>query len=169
LHFDLNGSDLDAAEPNAERCEKACYDCLLSYANQPEHALLDRHAVLPLLLPLADSTTVPLHQAMSEAAPVGGGVEHPFLRLLREHGYREPSEADVLVPEARARPDFVYRMADGAIGVFVELDDRHGELTDEDAEERLAAQGGWRVIRFRRDDDWLAQLQRLPTVFGSPR
>ncbi len=169
LHFDLNGTDLDAADPSAERCEKACYDCLLSYANQPEHALLDRHVVLPLLLPLADSTTVPQHQAITQDAPIVGSTGHPFLRLLREHGYREPSEADVLVPEAQARPDFIYRMADGAIGVFVELDDSHGELADEDAEERLAAHGGWRVIRFRRDDDWLAQIRRLPTVFGSPR
>ena len=33
-----------------ERCERACYDCLLSYGNQFEHALIDRHAIRDLLL-----------------------------------------------------------------------------------------------------------------------
>jgi hypothetical protein len=31
----------------------ACYDCLLSYTNQPDHRILDRFAVRDLLLRLA--------------------------------------------------------------------------------------------------------------------
>ena len=28
-----------------EDCEAACYDCLMSYGNQPDHRLLDRQAI----------------------------------------------------------------------------------------------------------------------------
>ncbi len=36
-------------------CEAACYDCLMSYRNQPDHQLLDRQEILGLLLRLAQS------------------------------------------------------------------------------------------------------------------
>lgn len=36
-------------------CERACYDCLLSYYNQRDHELLNRHLILPLLRDLYDS------------------------------------------------------------------------------------------------------------------
>ncbi|WP_233159694.1 DEAD/DEAH box helicase [Actinophytocola xanthii] len=44
-HFDPDtgedlGGDLD---DTGERCARACYDCLLSYANQGSHLLIDRH------------------------------------------------------------------------------------------------------------------------------
>ncbi|RME75099.1 MAG: DUF1998 domain-containing protein, partial [Chloroflexi bacterium] len=35
-----------------EHCARACYDCLLSYTNQYDHLLLDRHLVRDLLLKL---------------------------------------------------------------------------------------------------------------------
>ena len=45
LHFDPDtGEDLGPRRQDAtERCEHGCYDCLLSFANQSEHALIDRH------------------------------------------------------------------------------------------------------------------------------
>lgn len=53
-HFDSDtGEDLEHAPGVTERCEAACYDCLLSYGNQRDHRLLDRHAVKDLLLALA--------------------------------------------------------------------------------------------------------------------
>lgn len=38
-HFDPSGRDLK------EECRQACYECLLSYANQLESHLLDRHRI----------------------------------------------------------------------------------------------------------------------------
>src|SRR4030042_1341703 len=40
-HFDPeSGSDLGKAEHAEENCQAACYDCLLSYYNQPAHPAL---------------------------------------------------------------------------------------------------------------------------------
>ena len=45
-HFDPDtGDDLRHAPGAREDCEAACYDCLLSYANQRDHRLLDRIAI----------------------------------------------------------------------------------------------------------------------------
>ena len=35
LHFEPDGTDMGKAEGARERCEKACYDCLLSYGIRP--------------------------------------------------------------------------------------------------------------------------------------
>ena len=46
LHYDPEtGEDLRHAPRAREDCEAACYDCLMSYANQSDHLLLDRHAI----------------------------------------------------------------------------------------------------------------------------
>jgi hypothetical protein len=51
LHFDPSGGQ---ALPDWEaRCTAACYDCLLSYSNQPDHRYLDRHKVNEFLLLLS--------------------------------------------------------------------------------------------------------------------
>src|SRR5262245_51477853 len=45
-HFDPDsGEDRRRAERAAEDCEAACYDCLMSYTNQPAHGRLDRQRV----------------------------------------------------------------------------------------------------------------------------
>ena len=50
LHFDPDtGTDRSRAEHAREDCAQACYDCLLSYANQWDHQHLDRHTVIGLL------------------------------------------------------------------------------------------------------------------------
>ena len=54
-HFDSEGEDLDHAPNSEENCISACYDCLMSYSNQLDHALLDRHEIRDLLLQLASS------------------------------------------------------------------------------------------------------------------
>ncbi len=51
-HFDGDGNDL---KPN---CVAACYECLLSFSNQNEAWVLDRHKIRDLLLELAQSRTL---------------------------------------------------------------------------------------------------------------
>jgi hypothetical protein len=55
LHFETTGEELPGWK---ERCPAACYDCLLSYANQVDHRYLDRHHVRDFLLRLARSVPV---------------------------------------------------------------------------------------------------------------
>ncbi len=52
-HFDpVSGADRRRAPGASEDCEAACYDCLMSYANQVQHLVLDRHLVRDHLLAL---------------------------------------------------------------------------------------------------------------------
>ena len=55
-HFDPDtGEDRGHAPGAREPCEAACYDCLMSYTNQPDHKLLDRKLLAPLLLALVEA------------------------------------------------------------------------------------------------------------------
>jgi superfamily II DNA/RNA helicase len=174
LHFDLNGHDRGSAQPGTERCERACYDCLLSYGNQPDHLLLDRHSIVTMLRDLADATTVPTAPAQGAISPPpdtpfnGVVSEHPFINLLRAKGARLPDAVNMLVEDAQARPHFVYNLDIVWYGVFI--DDGHNDpLTDEDAEERLLARPRWHVLRLHEGEDWAAVIDRMPTVFGGAR
>jgi hypothetical protein len=172
LHFDQDGRDRGSAQPGIERCERACYDCLLSYGNQPDHLLLDRHSIVTMLRDLADATTAPSAPAPGTIPPGylpnGAASDHPFLALLRAKGARFPDAEDVFVEEAQARPHFVYDVALGRYGVFI--DDGHNDpLTNEDAEDRLLARPRWHALRLHEGEDWAAVIDRMPTVFGGGR
>ncbi|MGH3815624.1 MAG: helicase-related protein, partial [Pseudonocardiaceae bacterium] len=58
-HFDPDtGEDRGGIlDRTGERCARACYDCLLSYRNQGNHLLIDRHLARDLLLACATGQT----------------------------------------------------------------------------------------------------------------
>jgi hypothetical protein len=177
-HFDPDtGADLggvDAAHP----CAKGCYDCLLSYANQLVHPLIDRHEAVGLLMALAGAATLPAgrgrsrtEQSMALIDQADSTLEADFVQWLKDHGYRLPDEAQTLVGAAMARPDFIYRLASGSVAVFVDgpvHDDQTIAERDDRARDRLE-DAGWYVIRARYDDDWQQLADSNPTVFGEGR
>jgi hypothetical protein len=176
LHFDpATGDDLGHAEGTDERCEQGCYDCLLSFGNQAEHALIDRHRVHDLLIELSSTTTgagaggqsrsdlVRELKAMSDS-----DLERRFVEWIDEHGFRLPDRAQVHVVGADARPDFVYDLPSGPIAVFVDgpvHDAPTHAARDVAAGERLF-DGGWDVVRVPHDADWSKITAERPTVFG---
>ncbi|KWX01822.1 DEAD/DEAH box helicase domain protein [Carbonactinospora thermoautotrophica] len=187
MHVDPEtGADLGHAPGARERCERGCYDCLLSYGNQADHARIDRLAAVDLLRAL---TAAEVRATGGSAAPgpdLGGGaeerlarladacrsdLERKFLRFLDERRYRLPDEAQTLVPEAVARPDFVYRLPGGDVAVFVDGPYHDAaEVAERDlkATYRLEEQG-WLVIRIRHDDEWDTLVREYPSVFGPGR
>ena len=178
-HFDPDtGDDRDHAPGAHERCERACYDCLLAYGNQYAHSMINRHSVRDLLLELSRSNTTPGAGGKSRdaqrdtlSALVDSGLEKRFIRWLDEHGLRLPDRAQVTVTEASARPDLVFDLATGPVAVFVDgpvHDTDHQAERDAAAEDRLA-DAGWMVVHVRHDDDWGAVASRYPSVFGTRR
>ncbi|MEP7161075.1 MAG: DEAD/DEAH box helicase [Dermatophilaceae bacterium] len=179
IHVDPDtGEDLGHAEGAAERCELGCYDCLLSYGNQGEHALIDRHVAIDVLMRLTGATV---------SAGAGGvtreqqrtlldgyaesSLERRFLTWLDEHALRLPDRGQVAVEDARARPDFVYDIPGNPVAIFVDgpsHDSARQRDRDSDAEERLL-DVSWGIVRFRYDDDWAAIVAHNPSVFGTPR
>jgi ATP-dependent helicase YprA (DUF1998 family) len=178
-HFDPDtGADLDHAPNARERCEQACYDCLLSYSNQMEHALIDRHQARDLLLALAGSTTTAGAGGRSRADArrilddlADSSLEKQFVAFLDDAGHRLPDRAQVTVTEARARPDLVYDLPDGTVAVFVDgphHDTETAAVRDRAAEDRLIDAGWTATVRVRHDDDWPTVVAKFPSVFGPP-
>jgi ATP-dependent helicase YprA (DUF1998 family) len=165
-HFDPEtGDEADqGVEGGEDRCVQGCYDCLLSYANQPFHRQIDRHLVVGLLLDLAGAaasrTGGPPTTPVAEASPTGPVAD--FVAWLAESAYRAPDETSGSL--ADARPDLIYRDARAAI--FVDLPgEPYGEGRDADAEESLY-DVGWTPIRVTAGD-WATVVAKYPSVFGS--
>ena len=174
-HFTTDGVDVEAAKQPAERCEKACYDCLLSYGNQLDHTRIDRHAVRDLLLRMAHSRTTPAADGSSSdpqrmdalRALCATDSERALLDTLASNEHRLPDAVHETVGDVHA--DFVFHNDTASAAVFVdEPSGNPGPGRDGAAEDSLFDRG-WSVIRLRADRDWLAQIREHTYVFGTGR
>ncbi|GAA2034088.1 DEAD/DEAH box helicase [Nocardiopsis rhodophaea] len=179
IHVQRDGTDLGHADGATERCERGCYDCLLSYTNQKDHTSIDRLSVVDVLCDLASARTEAIGGTAASreehAAELDrlaeSGLERRLLSVLSEGGYRLPDEAQVTVPEAHARPDFVYRLRGTDVAVFVDgphHDSARQTERDMEASYRLEDHA-WLVVRFPHDADWTGIIASYPNVFGSGR
>lgn len=174
-HFDPDtGEDLGHDENMTERCEAACYHCLLSYSNQPEHKLLDRFHALEWLELLRDATVVPSPATVSRGrhleallAAAESSLERKWLQFLQDNGYSLPDKAQHFIEACGTRPDFIYTSgADAAIyidGPPHDYPDR--QHRDSDQEECLL-NASYIVIRFHHEADWSEKIRQYPSIFG---
>jgi len=160
LHFDpSNGEALRDWE---ERCTAACYDCLLSYSNQPDHRHLDRHKVRAFLLALSRSDVGPVangpsydeqYRRLLGLIDPGSTFERAFLDYLYKNRLRLPDHSQHTPAEGIAvQPDFYYER-DGVPGVCVFIDGpQHDEPTqaehDRTVREALKDQG-FRIVAIK--------------------
>ncbi|GAA1856045.1 DEAD/DEAH box helicase [Actinomadura bangladeshensis] len=180
IHIDPGTLRDEGSAPGArERCERGCYDCLLSYTNQVFHQRIDRHAVVGLLAELAGSWTggraaqegTADEHATGLTDASGSELERRFVTFLKDSDYRLPDEAQTLVADALARPDFVYRLPAGPVAVYVDgPHHEHATVWERDvqAEGRLLDLG-WLVVRFGYDKEWNDIVREYPSVFGTGR
>lgn len=178
LHYDPeSGVDLGSAAHARERCEKACYDCLLSYSNQLDHRLLDRHLVGDVLgkvqtavVRAGGEAASPEEEFARLLALCDSDLERMFLRVLRRAGHRLPTDAQRLIQRASLRPDFTYSGTGGQAAVFVDGPghDAAAQRAKDGADTERLEDLGWNVFRFRHDeeDQWEQQLRENAWVFG---
>jgi very-short-patch-repair endonuclease len=176
-HFDpSSGNDLRKAPGARENCEAACYDCLMNYANQPDHRLLDRMAIKESLMNLGRATVESSPSPLSREDHLGRllqqcqtETERRFLRFLDSFALELPTGAQVYVERSRARPDFLYD--DNQVAVFVDgpvHDYEDVSMRDHNASERLE-DAGYSTIRFTKDESkWLEVVIEWPSIFGRP-
>ncbi|WP_217628826.1 protein kinase domain-containing protein [Micromonospora yangpuensis] len=174
-HFAPDGSDLQDLT-DERSCARGCYDCLLTYGNQLTHQLINRQLVRDLLLRFAAARATTTGQGESRTEQLSRlsegsdtALERKLVTWLKERGLRLPDEPQVLITEALARPDYVYRLPGGQVAVFVDGPVHDHETVaqrDRDAEERLR-DAGWDVIRFPHDADWAAIVAEHRYCFGT--
>ncbi len=179
-HFAIAGDEIrDAAQDlPGEHCVAACYDCLLSYTNQPDHQRIDRMFLPDLLRPWlrARVETSPAHQPREQVFGqllrlCTSELERQWLTKLYEEGYHLPDQAQTTLAAAGCRPDFLYSNPNQRVAIFVDAPHHRQaqqRARDEAADEALLDLG-WSPLRFPYDGDWEAQLARYPSCFGRPK
>jgi len=172
-HYDTNGTDLLHAPGVNENCETACYYCLMTYANQRDHLLLDRKKIVDILLELAQTkvylstTELPRAQELFHLTQQSTfDIEQEWLRMLQEGGYRLPSATHKQLDFCDAAPDFLYE--DQQVAVYIDSDaeqypERH---TRDIAAREMLEDYGYMVLRFGAVEGWATLFAQNPYIFG---
>lgn len=155
-------------------CTQACYECLLSYRNQFDHPLLNRHLVRSLLEDMIgssvrrhtpDGSRAQQYERLRSQTDPNSEFERIVLQEIYQLGMKLPDGAQELIAEANCKPDFIYKNAkvaifcDGSVHDSVEQQQR-----DRVARDNLEFVAGYYVICLRYDEDWQSQLTHLPTL-----
>jgi superfamily II DNA/RNA helicase len=144
-------------EDGSRVCEAGCYQCLLSYYNQPDHPLIERRdsAVLGLLGSLADARTS--RSVPDSAASASSPLLDRWLSALRAGGWAEPDATGQPVMGGTARADAVYRAA----RALVFLSPPEASVV------ARAREAAFTVIEFPADPSaWSAVFTAHPHVFA---
>ena len=162
----------------ADKCSRACYDCLLSYSNQTFHPLIDRHLIREYLLALKTSKTTKNTERsreeqyawLEERRDRNSRLEGDFLKLLDESGRRLPDRVQYR-PESGvyAEADFYYDR-DGLPGICVFCDgpdhDQPNRKESDQRERGRLGDLGYRVLTIRYDQKLEDQMIMNQDVFG---
>jgi ATP-dependent helicase YprA (DUF1998 family)/very-short-patch-repair endonuclease len=175
LHFDqMTGEDLRFPKGSKEACEAACYDCVMSYGNQWDHELLDRHLVRDYLFAMSRGTLKVSSSAKSREDHLQdllkqceSKLEKDWLGFLYTKNLRLPTRAQVFFKPCMTRPDFSYDdhqavvYVDGPPHDFPERQDR------DKVQHACMEDAGYQVIRFHHAENWEDVVKKFPSVFGS--
>ncbi len=158
-----------------ESCTHACYECLLSYSNQWDHPLLDRHLIHDLLVDLGSSKVLRLHgdqprevqyeQLLQQTDP-NSELERKVLKAIYENNIRLPDSAQFFFPEANCKPDFIYNVGT-KVAVFCDgsvHDSPEQRQIDKITRENLQYDAGYSLIVIRYDHDLSQKLQELSNL-----
>ncbi len=105
-------------------CEAACYDCLLSYSNQPSTVFWTARqsgksswTSIARSVSIAPAATPRSEHLTSCKRLCGSNLEEVWLAFLEDHDYHLPSGAQQFLRGCQTRPDFFYEEHNAAIYV----------------------------------------------------
>jgi len=159
----------DTDDHGNRRCEAGCYQCLLSYFNQPDHEHINRRhpEVLKLLVAMANSQVRARPNTAALFAP-DSAPQNPtlddtpltrWLNALHKAGLPAPDAVNVTVNQGAATAAAQYKAARAL--VFLAPVDAVTSATLHDK--------GWQVLDFSDPNSWQASFAEHATVFGSAR
>jgi len=149
-------------------CEAGCYQCLLSYFNQPDHENINRRNpdVLKLLVAMANAqvqlrTSSATSERTTDAQPpqAADAALTPWIAALHRAGLTAPDALNVPINNGAATAAAQYKGARAL--VFLSPVDAGTAATLQDK--------GWQVLDFSDPDRWGARFAENPAVFGGAR
>lgn len=157
----------------------ASYDDLLSYYNQRDHQIIDRHLIEEALAKLAlceleiqtnkgYSSYEDQYASLLKNLDPSSSTERKFLDYLRAHGLRLPDAAQKPVDGLYVRPDFYY---EPRIWVFCDgtpHDDSVVQADDAAKRQAILARGD-EVWVYYYKDDLAAKVAARPDIFKKVR
>jgi ATP-dependent helicase YprA (DUF1998 family) len=157
-----------------ESCTQACYECLLSYGNQFDHPLINRHSIRAWVDLLLSSTLVcevhggsreEHYQRLRAQTDPNSEFERIVLDEIYQQGLRLPDTAQELVSEANSKPDFLYKAAKVAVFCDGSAHD-HPDQRQRDRIERdnLKYHTSYSVMVLRYDENWREKLNMLASL-----
>jgi len=183
-HYDAQGKDLEQAPHATEKCEAACYDCLMNYSNQRIHSQLDRRTIRDLLLDLASSTARTQGTSNPQYRPAPSDqqgqsdkldqlkkscdskLEQHWLDFLHDHGLRLPSHAQYPFKECGTVADFYYDRDETAIYIDGPIHEYPDRRERDRKQEECLEDMGVRVLRFGDGEQWQILINENPYLFG---
>lgn len=174
MHFqkpegDWNLEQLSALEKKDDLgnalCEAGCYQCLLSYFNQPDHENINRRNrdALELLVALANANVRPSEQAVnnasqaSVAAPSAStGIAGEFLDAIEKRGLNKPDATMLTVSSGAATATAQYKSARALIFTKWPSDEITQQLTDK----------GWACIDASNNAEWESLFTEHGNLFN---
>lgn len=169
MHFDNvdQATDLDTLRQHERKnatgdstCEAGCYQCLLSYFNQPDHENIDRRNqdALKILIGLAHAMVIPteIEPSDEQAAETESGVIEQWLAALHQANLKQPDAVAVPISQGLATAAGQYKAQ--RILVFVEgiSDELKNQLQDK----------GWQVLDFSAPDQWPNLFAQYADLIG---
>jgi hypothetical protein len=170
MHFDPD----TLQDLGAEKCGKACYECLLDYTNQPDHGLLDRHRIKTFFKSLMGAEVKSSGGQGSRAdrlvalrSKCDSGLERKWLDALDGLSLQLPSDPQFIITECQAQADFFYQGKRAVIFVDGPIHDEPSHVRKDEETDRRLMEAGYVVIRFHHKADWKAVFRRHPDIFGT--
>lgn len=159
-----------------DSCFHACYECLLSYRNQFDHPLINRHLIKPLIDELLTSVVdfageggdrEQQYQELRQKTDPNSEFERIVLHEIYQRGIKLPDGTQEFIAEANSKPDFIYKSPKIAIFCDGSAHDRPDvQKRDRVERDNLKYNASYTVLTLRHNENWQDKLGILVGLLG---
>ena len=170
-HYSDSGEELESGN----HCVQACYQCLMTYTNQNDHPLLDRHSIRDALLRLSKSVAQKgsesrnykqQYEWLRSLSDSRSDLERDFLDALYTSNRILPDYAQKNLADYYSCPDFYYEKNHAAIFCHGSVHKEPDQMKKDAAVREDLKNLGYRVIEIWFDQDLESQLEAHKDIFG---